>query len=103
MVSAPCVVLYRVSVFSSHGVDISEQVINFYFQMMSDRDEALVNAGVLPKRSHFFNSFFVTKVSENGYNFVNVRRWTRKVGLHVNEWAVSHMGDDVFAARLDVD
>jgi len=52
--------------------------------MMNDRDEALVKAGVLSKRSHFFNSFFCTKVSENGYNFINVRRWTRKVGLLLN-------------------
>ncbi|KAL4105928.1 hypothetical protein PRIC1_003983 [Phytophthora ramorum] len=60
---------------------LNDEVINFYFQMMSDRDEALVSAGVLPKRSHFFNSFFYTKVSENGYNFINVRRWTRKIDL----------------------
>ncbi|EEY61940.1 SUMO protease, putative [Phytophthora infestans T30-4] len=60
---------------------LNDEVINFYFQMMSDRDEALFKAGVLPKRSHFFNSFFYTKVSENGYNFINVRRWTRKIDL----------------------
>ncbi|RLN89587.1 hypothetical protein BBJ28_00008512 [Nothophytophthora sp. Chile5] len=58
---------------------LNDEVINFYFQLMNDRDEALVEAGVLEKRSHFFNSFFYTKVSEKGYNFVNVRRWTRKV------------------------
>eukprot|EP00644_Phytophthora_capsici_P002838 jgi/Phyca11/125005/e_gw1.55.32.1 len=63
---------------------LNDEVINFYFQMMSDRDAALVEAGVLSKRSHFFNSFFYTKVSENGYNFVNVRRWTRKVRLVFN-------------------
>ncbi|KAG6972449.1 hypothetical protein JG688_00003965 [Phytophthora aleatoria] len=63
------------------GTWLNDEVINFYFQMMSDRDEALVKAGVLPKRSHFFNSFFYTKVSENGYNFINVRRWTRKIDL----------------------
>ncbi|KAE9014901.1 hypothetical protein PR003_g14564 [Phytophthora rubi] len=63
------------------GVWLNDEVINFYYQMMSDRDEALVNAGVLSKRSHFFNSFFFTKVSENGYNFINVRRWTRKIDL----------------------
>ncbi|EGZ17649.1 Hypothetical protein PHYSODRAFT_498310 [Phytophthora sojae] len=63
------------------GIWLNDEVINFYFQMMSDRDEALVNAGVLPKRSHFFNSFFYTKVSENGYNFINVRRWTRKIDV----------------------
>ncbi|RQM14384.1 hypothetical protein DD237_005077 [Peronospora effusa] len=60
---------------------LNDEVINFYFQMMSDRDEALVKAGILQKRSHFFNSFFYTKVSENGYNFTNVRRWTRKIDL----------------------
>ncbi|ETL39177.1 hypothetical protein L916_09430 [Phytophthora nicotianae] len=63
------------------GTWLNDEVINFYFQMLSDRDEALVKAGVLPKRSHFFNSFFYTKVSENGYNFINVRRWTRKIDL----------------------
>ncbi|KAF1776760.1 Protein kinase, ATP binding site [Phytophthora cactorum] len=44
------------------GTWLNDEVINFYFQMMSDRDEALVKAGVLPKRSHFFNSFFYTKI-----------------------------------------
>ncbi|KAG7401358.1 hypothetical protein PHYBOEH_001774 [Phytophthora boehmeriae] len=60
---------------------LNDEVINFYFQMMSDRDEELVKNGVLEKRSHFFNSFFYTKVSEGGYNFINVRRWTRKIDI----------------------
>lgn len=47
--------------------------------MLNDRDAQLVKDGVLAKRSHFFNSFFYTKVSEGGYNFINVRRWTKKV------------------------
>ncbi|RLN10248.1 hypothetical protein BBJ28_00014183 [Nothophytophthora sp. Chile5] len=62
---------------------LNDEVINFYFQLMNDRDEALVKTGVLEKRSHFFNSFFYTKVSEKGYNFVNVRRWTRKVAFRL--------------------
>jgi len=57
-------------------------VINFYMQLLTDRDEQLVKDGTLEKRSHFFNSFFYTKVSEGGYNFTNVRRWTRKVCSH---------------------
>ncbi|DAZ95743.1 TPA: hypothetical protein N0F65_006391 [Lagenidium giganteum] len=60
---------------------LNDEVINFWFQMLNDRDVELVNSGVLAKRSHFFNSFFYTKVSENGYNFVNVRRWTRKIDI----------------------
>ncbi|KAF4324401.1 hypothetical protein BBO99_00001644 [Phytophthora kernoviae] len=63
------------------GTWLNDEIINFYFQMMSDRDEELVKSGVLEKRSHFFNSFFYTKVSEGGYNFINVRRWTRKIDL----------------------
>lgn len=58
---------------------LNDEVINFYIQLLDDRDKALVECGALPTRSHFFNSFFYTKVSENGYNFANVRRWTRKV------------------------
>ncbi|KAL8004040.1 putative Ulp1 protease family catalytic domain, papain-like cysteine peptidase superfamily [Plasmopara halstedii] len=60
---------------------LNDEVINFYLQMMSERDEELVKAGHLAKRSHFFNSFFYTKVSENGYNYINVRRWTRKIDV----------------------
>lgn len=55
-------------------------------QLLNDRDEQLVSTGAFAKRSHFFTSFFYTKVSENGYNFVNVRRWTRKVSA--NLWGV---------------
>ncbi|RHY39933.1 hypothetical protein DYB34_003700 [Aphanomyces astaci] len=32
-------------------------------------------------KSHYFNSFFFAKVSEGGYNYVNVRRWTRKIDI----------------------
>ncbi|GLD99130.1 hypothetical protein PINS_up007847 [Pythium insidiosum] len=60
---------------------LNDEVINFWFQMLADRDAALVKRGDLAKGSHFFNSFFYTKVSEGGYNFINVRRWTRKVDL----------------------
>lgn len=68
----------RWAVLTAAGVRVL-QIINFYISMLADRDEALVKSGALPKRSHFFNSFFYTKVSEKGYNFANVRRWTRKV------------------------
>lgn len=60
---------------------LNDEVINFWFQLLNDRDVELVQSGTMSKRSHFFNSFFYTKVSENGYNFVNVRRWTRKIDI----------------------
>ena len=55
------------------------QVINFWFQLLQESSAASVDSGKIEKPCHFFNSFFYSKVSENGYNYRNVRRWTRKV------------------------
>ncbi|KAF0687972.1 Aste57867_20353 [Aphanomyces stellatus] len=56
---------------------LNDEIVNFWFQMLGERDASLKR----PLKSHFFNSFFFAKVSEGGYNFVNVRRWTRKLDL----------------------
>lgn len=55
------------------------QIINFWFQLLQESNAALAHSGEPEKSCHFFNSFFYTKVSEDGYNYRNVRRWTRKV------------------------
>ncbi|OQR97074.1 SUMO protease [Achlya hypogyna] len=62
------------------GQWLNDEIINFYFQMLAERDIS-VHAALGIAASHFFNSFFFSKVSEGGYNFVNVRRWTRKIDL----------------------
>ncbi|ETW01166.1 hypothetical protein H310_06766 [Aphanomyces invadans] len=54
---------------------LNDEIVNFWFQMLTERD------ATRPVKSHFFNSFFFSKVSEDGYNYTNVRRWTRKVDL----------------------
>ena len=57
---------------------LNDEVINFWFQLLDDRDQKAEGFG----RSHFFSSFFYTKLTERGsYNFANVRRWTRKFDL----------------------
>jgi len=54
------------------------QVVNFYMKMLDERDALLPR-----RRSHFFNTQFITRlqnVAENGnigaYEFKNVSRWT---------------------------
>ncbi|CAK4099292.1 unnamed protein product [Aphanomyces euteiches] len=56
---------------------LNDEIVNFWFQMLAERDASLKR----PLKSHFFNSFFFSKVSEGGYNYINVRRWTRKIDL----------------------
>lgn len=57
---------------------LSDEVINFYFEMMNERGQAHAD---LPK-CHFFNTFFYSKLIQGGkYQYANVRRWTRKTDL----------------------
>jgi sentrin-specific protease 1 len=53
-------------------------VINFWMAMLMERDAHLVASDNSPlkRRSLFHNTFFVSKLSENGYTYTNVRRWT---------------------------
>jgi Ulp1 family protease len=53
------------------------QVINFYFQMLAERDELFVIAGELPKGCHFFHTSFISCLSTGGFD--GVQTWTRKV------------------------
>lgn len=55
------------------------QVINFYIALLQEQDTHREDPG--HRKSHFFNSFFYAKLSEGGYNYVNVRRWTRKFDI----------------------
>jgi sentrin-specific protease 1 len=59
---------------------LNDEVVNFYMAMLQERDARLWSAGDgarLP--SHYFNSFFMTKLLENGqYNYGQVKRWSKK-------------------------
>ena len=50
--------------------------------MLANRDEKMSsNSGEKKRRSHFFKSFFVTKLLDDsgGYRYQNVKRWSKKV------------------------
>jgi sentrin-specific protease 1 len=59
---------------------LNDEVVNFYMAMLQERDARLCSASKgtrLP--SHYFNSFFMTKLLENGqYNYGQVKRWSKK-------------------------
>ena len=59
---------------------LNDEIVNFYMCMLQERDQKLC-AESKNKRlpSHYFNSFFVSKLLENGqYDYAKVRRWSKK-------------------------
>jgi Ulp1 family protease len=58
-------------------------VINFFFSLLQQRDDLLCQQTPGRKRSHFFNSFFLTKLLDDShsYCYANVKRWTKKFDL----------------------
>mmetsp|Transcript_37445 Transcript_37445/g.69723 ORF Transcript_37445/g.69723 Transcript_37445/m.69723 type:complete len:183 (+) Transcript_37445:1-549(+) len=55
--------------------------------MLQDRDKALCALpGSTRKPSHYFNSFFVSKLLEGGtYTYKNVKRWSKKFDIFTKE------------------
>ena len=68
------------------GCWLSDEVIHFFLAMLAQRDQDLCAADPGRKRSHFFKSFFMTKLLNEGhatqsgvYEYRNVKRWSKKV------------------------
>lgn len=61
---------------SGTGTWLNDEVVNFYMNMLQERDKALCALpGSSRKPSHFFNSFFVSKLLERDeYTYRNVKR-----------------------------
>ena len=85
-----------------NGAWLNDEVIHFYFTALSHRNKKLSDVS---KKSHFFKSFFITKLLEEtgGYNYKNVKRWSKRVegknifaldklffpiNIHNNHWAL---------------
>lgn len=61
---------------------LNDEVVNFYMAMLQERDERLSKANPNRTTSHYFNSFFMTKLQEgNGYSYAGVKRWSKKFDL----------------------
>lgn len=68
------------------GQWINDEVIHYFLLMLTKRDEDLCQKDPGKRRSHFFKSFFITKILNEGhhtldgkYEYKNVKRWSKKV------------------------
>jgi sentrin-specific protease 1 len=59
-----------------YGTWLNDEVINFYMKLLQERDDRRCQADCSRKASHFFLSFFITKLLDGstGYNYDAVRR-----------------------------
>ncbi|GAX23363.1 sentrin-specific protease 1 [Fistulifera solaris] len=67
---------------------LTDEVIHFFYVMLARRDEEMCKQDPQRKRSHFFKSFFITSLLNEGhanpakngtYEYRNVKRWSKKV------------------------
>jgi sentrin-specific protease 1 len=67
---------------------LNDEVIHYFYVMLSKRDEELCKQDTSRRRSHFFKSFFKTKLLDEGnkdpirdgkYDYKNVQNWSKKV------------------------
>lgn len=70
------------------GQWLNDEVIHHFYLMLAKRDEDMCKQDPSRKRSHFFKSFFMTKLLNEGhanpsmegqYEYRNVKRWSKKV------------------------
>jgi Ulp1 protease family, C-terminal catalytic domain len=70
------------------GQWLNDEIIHYFLIMLAKRDEALSKKDPSRKRSHFFKSFFITKLLNEGhanadiegtYDYRNIKRWSKKV------------------------
>jgi len=68
---------------------LNDEVINFYMLLLQARSDRHVEESDRPRqlKSHFFNSFFMAKILEDGkiynYKYANVERWTLTAKLNI--------------------
>lgn len=67
---------------------LNDEIIHYFFKLLNLRDENMYQSGYVNKRCHFFKSFFVTKMNNEGnadpklegqYLYDNVKRWSKNV------------------------
>ena len=88
------------------GAWLNDEVINFYMSMLQERDSQLSagggGGGGGRRTSHYFNSFFMSKLLERDqYTYSNVRRWSKTfdvfskdkifipVNIHNTHWTMA--------------
>jgi sentrin-specific protease 1 len=78
--------IQRQSVWSLRpGKWLNDEVIHYFYVMLANRDALLASSSAdsSMKRCHFFKSFFITKLLDEGvtnrYTYSNVKRWSKNV------------------------
>jgi hypothetical protein len=68
------------------GQWVNDEIIHYFLLMLAERDEEICQKDSDRKRCHFFKSFFITKIMNEGhatldgkYEYKNVKRWSKKV------------------------
>lgn len=64
---------------------LNDEIINFYMGLLQDRDALLCQINPSRNSSHYFSSFFMSKVLDEHdtrvYTYSAVRRWTKKFDI----------------------
>jgi sentrin-specific protease 1 len=60
---------------------LNDEVINLYMELLRVRNNRKPDS----LKCHFFNSFFYTKMLQGGYQYKNVRRWSKRAKIKVIE------------------
>jgi sentrin-specific protease 1 len=64
---------------------LNDEVIHYFYTMLAQRDAEICkeNSSSSKKRCHFFKSFFITRLLDEGvtnrYSYGNVKRWSKNV------------------------
>lgn len=63
----------------ARSVWLNDEIINFYMEMLKERDNKLCEVNPKRRPSWFFSSFFIAKVLEDGeYSYSRVKRWAKR-------------------------
>ena len=66
---------------------LNDEVINYYMNMLMERDQLRSDqSNGQVRSSHFFSSFFMVKLLQNGkYTYPNVKRWSKKFDVFAKD------------------
>ena len=74
---------------------LTDEVVNFYASLVNDRESQAMDTENRPRQVWVQNSFFITKLSEKGYTYNNVRRWTKRAKVDIFSLRVMIMSVNV--------
>ena len=63
---------------------LNDEIVNFNMSMLQERDMKLCGLFHQRTSSHYYSSFFMTKLMDSGdgsYNYNNVKRWSKKFNI----------------------